>query len=126
MAQFPLLSSGAVLQYPAPLIVGRQAHIIQFVDGSDQRFAARGLRLRSWQIKLHLLNEAETAALEAFFVEVGGEYTAFAFPDPISGASVPNCVLGASTFTTEYLAVDISSTSFWVLETAGLGVDISG
>ena len=49
MANFPLLSSGAVVQYPTPLVVGRQAHVIQFVDGSDQRFAARGVRLRSWQ-----------------------------------------------------------------------------
>jgi hypothetical protein len=119
MANFPLLSSGAVAQYPTSLVVGRQAHVIQFVDGSDQRFAARGIRLRSWQIKLSLLNETEIAALEAFFEEQGGEYQTFTFPDPISLASVPNCVVGSPTFITNYLSVDIGSTSFWVLETAG-------
>ncbi|HEY1947438.1 MAG TPA: DUF2460 domain-containing protein [Bryobacteraceae bacterium] len=123
MANFPLLSSGAVVQYPTPLVVGRQAHVIQFVDGSDQRFAARGIRLRSWQIKLSLLNETEIAALEAFFEEQGGEYQTFTFPDPISQSSVPNCVLGSPTFITNYLSVDIGSTSFWVLETAGSPAD---
>jgi phage-related protein len=119
MADFPLLSSRAVVQYPTPLVVGRQAHVIQFLDGSDQRFAARGIRLRSWQIQLTLLNENETAALEAFFEEQGGEYQTFTFPDPIGQLPVPNCVLGSPTFTTSYLATDIGSTSFWVLETAG-------
>ena len=119
MANFPLLSSGAVVQYPTPLVVGRQAHVIQFVDGSDQRFAARGSRLRSWQIQLTLLNESETAALESFFEEQGGEYETFTFPDPIGQAPVPNCVLGSPTFTTHYLSTDIGSASFWVLETVG-------
>jgi hypothetical protein len=123
MADFPLLSSGAVVQYPAPLVIGRQAHVIQFVDGSDQRFAARGVRLRSWQIKPALLTEAEIAALEIFFEEQVGEYQTFTFPDPISNTNVPNCVLGSSTFTTNYLLTDIGSTSFWVLETAGIPPD---
>ena len=123
MADFPLLSSGAAVQYPTPLIVGHYAHVIQFVDGSDQRFAARGGKLRSWQIKLYLLNETEIAGLEAFFEEAGGEYTTFTFPDPFSQESVPNCVLGAPTFVTNYLSTDAGSTSFWVLETAGRPVD---
>ncbi|HMF74216.1 MAG TPA: DUF2460 domain-containing protein [Bryobacteraceae bacterium] len=119
MADFPLLSSGAVMQYPASLVVGRPAHVIQFIDGKDQRFAARGIRLRSWQIKLNLLNEAEIAALEAFFEAQAGEYGSFTFPDPISQTSVPHCVFGAPVFATTYLSTDIGATSFWVLETAG-------
>lgn len=123
MADFPILSTGAVMQYPASVVVGRQAHVIQFVDGTDQRFAARAIRLRSWQIKLNLLNEAEAAALEAFFELMFGAYTPFPFPDPISGTSVPNCLFGSPTFATTYLSTDISSTTFWVLETAGISPD---
>jgi hypothetical protein len=97
--------------------------VIQFLDGTDQRFAARGIRLRSWQIRLTLLNEAEIAALEAFFEEQSGEYTPFTFADPFSAMNVPNCVLGSPTFVTNYLSADIGSTSFWVLETAGSAPD---
>jgi hypothetical protein len=50
MATFPVLSSGAVMQYPASLALGRPAQVIRFIDGTDQRFIARGKELRRWQI----------------------------------------------------------------------------
>jgi hypothetical protein len=119
MATFPSLNSGAVAQYPLPLVLGRPAQVIRFVDGSDQRFAARGARLRGWQIKLSLLNEQEIAALEAFFQAQGGEFTAFDFPDPIGGASVPNCCFGGPVLSTLSQGTDVAATTFWIVETVG-------
>ncbi|HEY3939364.1 MAG TPA: DUF2460 domain-containing protein [Bryobacteraceae bacterium] len=119
MATFPVLSSGAVMQYPAPVSFGRPAQVIRFIDGTDQRFIARGRALRSWQIKLNLLSEFEIAQIEAFFQAQAGEYSAFDFPDPFSGTSVPNCRLGGPGLPIEYEGVDISSTSFLVIETNG-------
>lgn len=119
MATFPLLSSNAVMQYPAPLARVRAGRIVRFIDGSDQRFIALGKTLRSWQIKLTLLNEQEIGQLEAFFETQDGEYSLFDFPDPFTGATVPNCRFSAPTLATAYQATDVCAASFWVIETNG-------
>lgn len=119
MVNFPLLSSGAVAQYPTSLTNGQNAQVIRFLDGSDQRYLNQGLKLRQWQIRLDLLNESEIQQLEAFFVAQQGDYSPFAFPDPFSGANVPNCRLAAPGLISDYVGVDVNSTSFWVIETNG-------
>lgn len=119
MATFPLLSSNAVTQYPAPLALVRAGRIVRFIDGSDQRFIALGKTLRSWQIKLSLLNETELSQLEIFYEAQAGEYSLFDFVDPFSGSTVPNCRFGAPTFITAYQATDVGASSFWVIETNG-------
>ena len=119
MATFPILSSGAITQYPSPLTTGQAAQVIRFLDGSDQRYLGQGKMLRSWEIRLNLLNEAEIQLIEAFFTAQQGEYLPFIFPDPFTGTAVPNCRLGVAGLISEYIDVDASSTSFWVLETNG-------
>jgi hypothetical protein len=119
MATFPILSSTAVMQYPVPLARVRAGRIVRFIDGSDQRFIALGKTLRSWQIKLTLLNEQELGQIEAFFKAQDGEYSLFDFPDPFSGATVPNCRFSAPTLVTGYQATDVGAASFWVIETNG-------
>lgn len=119
MATFPILSSGAVTQYPALISSGQGAQIIRFLDASDQRYLSQPKALRQWQIRQDLLNESEIQQLEAFFIAQSGDYSSFAFPDPFSGTSVPNCLFAAPGFISEYVGVDVSSTSFWVIETNG-------
>src|SRR5882724_8881871 len=119
MATFPVLSSNAVLQYPAPLARVRAGRVIRFIDGSDQRFIALGKTLRSWQVKLNLLNEQELEQIELFFRARDGEYSIFDFPDPFSGMSVPNCRFGAPALATAYDSTDVGAASFWVVETNG-------
>ena len=119
MATFPVLSSGAVTQYPALIASGQGAQVIRFLDSSDQRNLVQARPFRQWQIRLDLLNEDEIQALEAFFIAQSGDYSPFNFPDPFSGATVPNCRLAAPGLVTEYVGVDVSSTSFWVIETNG-------
>ncbi len=119
MSTFPVLSCGAVAQYPAPLRVGQAAQVIRFLDGSDQRYLTQSGMLRAWQIQLNLLNESEIQELEAFFTSQQGDYSAFVFPDPFTGSNIVNCRFGAPLFISDYLGVDVSSTSFWVIETHG-------
>lgn len=116
---FPLLSSGAVMQYPAAQTAGQAVQIIRFIDGSDQRYIMQGRTFRQWQIQLSLLTDSELQKLEAFFEGQQGDYSAFVFPDPISGTNVPNCRFGNSALLTEYDGVNTGSTSFWVIETNG-------
>jgi hypothetical protein len=119
MANFPILSSGSVAQYPALLATGQGVQVIRFLDASEQRYVSQPRALRQWQIRLDLLNESEIDQLEAFFAAQSGDYSPFAFPDPFSGAMVPNCRLAAPGFVSEYVGVGVSSTSFWVIETNG-------
>jgi hypothetical protein len=119
VAIFPLLTSGAITQYPIPLTTGQAAQVIRFLDGSDQRYLAQGKMLRSWEIRLDLLNESEIQRMEEFFTLQQGDYSRFIFPDPFTGSDVPNCRLGAAGLVSDYLGVDASSTSLWVLETHG-------
>ncbi len=45
MANFPTLNTGAVAQHPFPLNTGRGAHVIRFLDGSDQRYLTQARML---------------------------------------------------------------------------------
>ena len=119
MANFPLLSSGAVTQYPSGVVRGQGIRVIRFIDGTDQRYLLEGQSLRRWMIRLDLLNESEVQAIEQFFDAVDGDYSTFTFTDPFTGSAVSNCRFGAPELTTEYAGVDASSTSFWVIETNG-------
>lgn len=119
MANFPTLNTGAVAQYPFPLNTGQGAQVIRFLDGTDQRYLTQARMLRSWRIELDLLNEDEIRQLEQFFVEQGGDYSVFTFPDPYTGAAVPNCRFGSGGLLSEYIGIDTAATAFWVLETNG-------
>jgi hypothetical protein len=119
MASFPLLSSGAVTQYPAALASTQGAQVIRFLDGTDQRYLTQGRPFRQWQIRLNLLNENEIQQIEAFFANESGDYSRFVFPDPFSGTNVPNCRIALPALVSDYLGVDVGSTSFWVIENNG-------
>jgi hypothetical protein len=119
MNSFPQLSTGAVMQYPSPLITGQGVQVIRFMDGSDQRYLAQGRSFRTWRIQLDLLNEAEIAQIESFFAQQAGDYSTFSFPDPFTGTMVANCRFAAPELVTNYLDVDNSSTLIWVIETNG-------
>lgn len=117
MADFPILSTGAITQYPLTYMSGQNAQVIRFLDGTDQRYLTQGRSLRQWQIRLDLLNETEIQQIEEFFIDVKGDYSRFNFPDPVSGSYVANCQLAAPGLVTEYLGVDDGATTFWVIET---------
>ena len=119
VSAFPTLSTGAVMQYPAPVITGQGVGIIRFLDGSDQRYLTQGRTFRSWKVDLNLLNEDELAAVETFFEAQSGDYGTFTFPDPFSVTAVPNCRLAHPSLHTTYEDVDAGSTSLWVIETNG-------
>lgn len=119
MSTFPLLSSGAVTQYPTAFVTGQSVQVIRFLDGAEQRYLTQGRAFRSWQIRLDLLKENEIAQVESFFIGQQGDYSTFVFPDPISGSLVPNCRLAAPRLVSEYIGPDVGSVSLIVMETNG-------
>lgn len=119
MSQFPLLNTGAVVQYPLEFSSGQSSQIIRFLDGADQRHSVSGKPLRRWGIKLEQLNEDEIWALEMFFADQLGTYSTFTFPDPVGGVDVPNCRFAGNSFTEEFTGPDVSAVSFVLVETNG-------
>lgn len=96
MATFPVLKTGAVAQYPLGFGMRFLTQAVRFLDGSQQKYRLIGTGLRRWTVSLDQLDEQELGAVIAF-VEQQGSAT-FAFTDPLSGASVPNCVLSGEQF----------------------------
>jgi hypothetical protein len=119
MPSFPVLSTGAVAQYPLSRTTSFATDVVQFLDGSQQRCIARGKKLRRWQISLSQLNDSELLALEQFFDSAQGNFGVFSFTDPLSGEVVPNCRLLNPSIATDYLAAGIGSAVLHIEETHG-------
>ena len=88
---FPKLRTNAVAQYPATRTVQLQNQVLQFVDGTSQRYRDASGPLQQWQIRLDQLDEREMAAIEQFFWDNQGGFGNFSFTDPWDGQIYPNC-----------------------------------
>jgi len=95
---FPTLKTGAVMQYPADRKIRFNTQVLRFLDGTEQRFREYASRLHRWTIRLDLLDEAELATLDQFFVTNQGQFGSFSFTDPWDGTIYPNCSLEGDTF----------------------------
>ncbi|MBS1857116.1 MAG: DUF2460 domain-containing protein [Acidobacteria bacterium] len=93
MADFPKLKTGAVAQYPIARETRLANQTVRFLDGSTQRYRDAGATRRRWQIRLDLLDEGESAAMQEFFAAVQGAYATFTFTDPWDGHAYENCRL---------------------------------
>jgi hypothetical protein len=96
-AVFPTLKTGAVAQYPATKTNQFASFVVRFLDGGDQRYRQFSAPLRSWVIKLNMLDEAELAALEQFFVALDGSFSTFSFVDPWTQTTFASCSLNQDT-----------------------------
>jgi hypothetical protein len=97
MADFPLLASGAICQYPLETEITYRSQTFEFLDGTSQRFRLARPR-RRWRLRLSLLTDAELAALQDFVLHVRGSSNAFTFRDPKQGVAHPNCRFEESTY----------------------------
>ena len=85
-----MLKTGAVAQYPSDRAQNFSTQVFRFLDGSEQRFPAYAEPLRSWVIRLDLLDESELTAMEQFFLSEAGQAGVFTFTDPFDGTTA-NC-----------------------------------
>jgi hypothetical protein len=93
MADFPLLKTGSVMQYPAASAIRYSTQTLKFVDGSEQRYRDFPAPLREWVIRLDLLDETELKGLEQFFLDQQGQFGSFEFTDPADDTVYPDCSL---------------------------------
>ena len=98
MLDFPKLSTNVVTQYPAKRHLTFVTQILQFLDGSEQRFRLWPSPLRLWSIRLDLLTEHELNTFRDFFRSRAGEAQSFRFVDPWDGVEYANCRLEGDYF----------------------------
>jgi hypothetical protein len=92
MSAFPtLLKTGAVAQYPLSKAVSLSTQAVRFLDGSRQTYQLAGAGLRSWIVKLDLLDEAEVSAVIGFAEQIGTG--TFSFTNPVTGETAAKCVI---------------------------------
>ncbi len=90
MSSMPLLSTGAVQQYPYVCGISGRTRALPFADGSEQRYLAAPQR-RTWSINLRLLQDAERAAFLSFAQNTLRSQASFQFTDPQDGTVYPTC-----------------------------------
>lgn len=88
---FPVLRTGAVLQYPAQRAQDHSTQVLRFLDGTEQRMPDYGKPVHRWIVKLDLLDETELWNLEQFFLSQQGQAGTFSFTDPWDGTEYANC-----------------------------------
>ena len=90
MSTFPVLKTGAVIQFPATRAQEFATDVIQFIDGTEQRFRNYAQPYRRWLIQLDALDETELQAARNFSNETGTAGL-FSFTDPWDSAVYPTC-----------------------------------
>ncbi len=99
--RFPILKTGALMQYPASRSVEFSTAVVEFVDGSEQRYRQRAAPVKRWVVKLELLDETELSRLAEFFNAAQGRAGVFEFQDPWTGIVHENCSLEIDELATE-------------------------
>lgn len=92
MAEFPKLKTGAVAQYGMGRELRGSIRVLEFLDGSEQRYVLEQHR-RRWSIVLDQLNEGEAAAVDEFVRRHLETLEPFTFTDPWSGIACTGCVV---------------------------------
>ena len=117
MSDFPILKTGAVMQYPAMKENRFATQVVRFVDGSEQRFRDFGASLHRWIVRLDALDETELAAMGNFFRTQRGAAGTFSFTDPWDGTAYDKCSLDSDEMTEEFTAEGRSRTTLVIRET---------
>jgi hypothetical protein len=111
MASFPQLGRSAVAQYPSSRALESSIAVLQYADGTEQRFRTRAKPTRRWSIRLSDVTPEELFAIEAFFLEQQGQYGSFSFTDPWDGTEYPDCSFESDEFSAESFAEGRAATT---------------
>ena len=98
MAEFPKISGRAVAQYPSGRLAESSTVVLQYLDGSEQRFRNRATPGTRWLIRLADVATGEMFAIETFFLEQQGRSGSFSFTDPWDGTEYTDCSFESDEF----------------------------
>jgi hypothetical protein len=91
MSTFPVLKTGAVIQVPASRAIQFLTDVVQFLDGSEQRFRSYAQPYHRWSVKFDALDETELQNIRAFVQQANGAAGLFSFTDPWDGTVYAKC-----------------------------------
>ena len=98
MSTFPALKTGAVTQLPAHRTLQFATDVLQFLDGTEQRFSNYATSCHRWSVSFDVLDEAELQNIRSFVQQMNCAVGVFSFTDPWDGTVYTNCSLeGEST-----------------------------
>ena len=118
MSDFPTLKTGAVMQYPAQRSIEFVTQVLRFVDGSEQRFAGYSAPLRTWVIRLDMLDEDEINQLTSFFTLQEGAAGTFSFTDPWDSSVYPTCSFAGDGMVTTFRGENLLKTVLTIRQNA--------
>jgi hypothetical protein len=116
MPAFPTLRTGAVLQYPATRTIEYSSDIVQFMDGSEQRFRISPAPCHRWSVTLALLDEIEIQQIRSFIAQLNGASGTFGFTDPWDGILYPSCSIEGDSVADSLAGPYDGRTSFTIRE----------
>jgi hypothetical protein len=119
MSEFPLLKTGAVLQYPAQKDLRFSTTVVRFADGSEQRFRQYETPLHRWIVQLDLLDESELNRVREFFRAQSGASGTFEFTDPWDSTNYSHCSLEDDQLMDTLLSEFDGKTSLTIRENRG-------
>ena len=113
---FPLLSSGALTQFPFTLKRRTiQAHC-DMESGLRYSYYWDAADLVGWDLVYSCITDAERNALKAFWDSVGGSWDTFSFTDPQTAVVYPYCRFDGDEFTYQQLGPDQNSLKLSIVE----------
>ena len=115
MSTLPLLSTGAVQQYPYVCAIAGLTRTFQFADGTEQRYLMTP-QSKVWSINLRLLQDTERAAFLEFAQNALRTQTAFPFTDPQDGTIFPTCRIAVAPVTDRIDGVARTGIAFLIAE----------
>lgn len=91
MSIFPILKTGAIIQFPAIRTTQCATDVVQFIDGTEQRFRAYAQSYHRWIINCDSLDETEINNIRNFVQSMNGAVGVFSFTDPWDSTVYPKC-----------------------------------
>src|SRR5437660_674934 len=116
MSAFPILKTGAVIQVPASRTIQFATDVVQFIDGSEQRFRSYAQPYHRWSVKFDALDETELQNIRAFVQRVNGAAGLFSFKDPWDGTVYAKCSLEGDAVTDSVTSPMHTGTSLIIRE----------
>ncbi len=96
MPSFPTLSSGAVVKYPLTRTVVARTSVLEFVNGSEQRFI-EGKQTQRFRLQFDQIKTADMVTLQTFFSDSKGAFDQ-TWDLTIGAETITNCYFDSDEF----------------------------
>jgi len=115
MADYPALSTGAVVQVPWSFSRRFETSKNDMETGQRYAWSNRATAKRTWTVTYSDITDAEIATLKAFFDSVSGRLGTFGFTDPKTGTYYAAARFDTDSFERKHVSKNHSSLSLTVI-----------